>query len=558
MSLTQLGPVAFWLGLGAIAAGLFALQRLRIRHREVEVPTLLFWQEALEQAPARVLVERFRHPLAYLLAMAIAGGLWLALAGPARTKAADGARYTLLIDASAGMAAEGRLGAAVGAARELAADLPALRRTVLWCGAEPRTVLLPGEPAALLDVRLAGARAEAAPESLSRALRSLRARQTGDDGANVETAIILGDAAYGPARPGLEVLRWPLDAPGRAANGGIAGLGVAPALSGDPAKVDVLVVTHGTDASPAVVLDGGVLEAANQWSVGGRVLRSYPDVAAAGGTLRAELSGGDDGVALDDRAERVLPRLRALRVAVDPNLDERFARVLDADRGVVVAESGADVALRASAAFEPRLPGLELTSRAAQAEPILIGHGPDRDSAEVAASLVSLLGLDRLDAGALATALGVPLAVGARPAEVRTLALWSDLFDPAGADLASSRAFPALVSRGLRWLAGPSGFAAELAAGRALSVPVDLRDPAGARLASFASAPVPHVAGGWTDAAGAAQAVALLDELAAEPATATPQAELESASPGLFTLLVLVVLALLGLEWALVRTGRMP
>ena len=60
------------LGVAALAVGLFALQRLRVRHRPVEVETTLFWQQALEESRARVLTQRFRHPWAYALVLAIA------------------------------------------------------------------------------------------------------------------------------------------------------------------------------------------------------------------------------------------------------------------------------------------------------------------------------------------------------------------------------------------------------------------------------------------------------------------------------------------------------
>ena len=56
---------AWFLGAAALAAGLFLLQRLRVRHRPVVVVSTLFWQEALQEARARVLVQRFRHLFTY-------------------------------------------------------------------------------------------------------------------------------------------------------------------------------------------------------------------------------------------------------------------------------------------------------------------------------------------------------------------------------------------------------------------------------------------------------------------------------------------------------------
>jgi len=61
MSLQNLSTTPFVLGLVALAGILFALQRLRVRHRDLRVPTTLFWKEAVERARARTLVERFRH-----------------------------------------------------------------------------------------------------------------------------------------------------------------------------------------------------------------------------------------------------------------------------------------------------------------------------------------------------------------------------------------------------------------------------------------------------------------------------------------------------------------
>ena len=64
MSFQLLSAGTALLGAAALAGLLYALQRLRTRQREVEVPTTLFWHEAIETAPARVFWERIRHPLA--------------------------------------------------------------------------------------------------------------------------------------------------------------------------------------------------------------------------------------------------------------------------------------------------------------------------------------------------------------------------------------------------------------------------------------------------------------------------------------------------------------
>ena len=73
MSFTALSGSAFLGGLVATAAVLYALQRLRVRHESRTVVTSLFWREATEETRARSLFERFRHPLAYAMALLCAG-----------------------------------------------------------------------------------------------------------------------------------------------------------------------------------------------------------------------------------------------------------------------------------------------------------------------------------------------------------------------------------------------------------------------------------------------------------------------------------------------------
>ena len=88
-------------GIAALAALLFLLQLLRIRHIEVTVPTTIFWQAAAREAPVRVLRGVFRHPLAYLLVLAIATLLWLAFAGPELAEDRAATYRVLYLDGSA-------------------------------------------------------------------------------------------------------------------------------------------------------------------------------------------------------------------------------------------------------------------------------------------------------------------------------------------------------------------------------------------------------------------------------------------------------------------------
>ncbi|MFT7078178.1 MAG: hypothetical protein ACJA0P_004205, partial [Planctomycetota bacterium] len=140
---------AMALGLLGLGALLFALQRLRVRHRSQLVVTTLFWREALEESRARTLFERFRHPLTYLLLALIGGLLWLSVAR-LESDRGEGVQHTFLLDASAGMAVGDRFARAVDALAAELENTPRERTEVLLCGNGVRTVLAPGEDRALL------------------------------------------------------------------------------------------------------------------------------------------------------------------------------------------------------------------------------------------------------------------------------------------------------------------------------------------------------------------------------------------------------------------------
>ena len=82
MSFAMLSTLFVGLGLAGLAGLLYALQRLRVQSNELVVATTMFWRAAVREAPVRVFTRRFRHFLAYLLTLLIAGLLWLAFAGP--------------------------------------------------------------------------------------------------------------------------------------------------------------------------------------------------------------------------------------------------------------------------------------------------------------------------------------------------------------------------------------------------------------------------------------------------------------------------------------------
>lgn len=618
MNLTALSGGAFALGLAALAFGLYLLQRIRVRHQEVVVVTTLFWREALEESRARTLVERFRHPFAYAVALLLATLLWWSVAGPTTVRD-RGRQHVLLLDASAAMAAPGRFAAAVEALERELEFAPRDRTSVLWCGADVHELLAPGEDRALLRPRLAGRAPDAAPASIERALAArLLAREADrkglvDDQDLPLRAVVFGDA---PVRESFlsacrtdagegrfDLQRAGLPAPRETVGSGITALGVAPAASGAWSTVDVLVEVRGTGAAEAeltfalrgaasVGSTGGVpptggegdafaLPSAERRVVGPRhttfLLR---DVPAAGELFEARLARAvpGDPIAADDVAAVRLPDRPPIRVhlaadvadAVGASAHGALALALATDPAVVVADA-ADADVVIAAAPDGARPTLALVPADSQHEAVLVGHRVELRSEDVLTAALGELGLARLDAGRLAAELGRPVAVGAAPAEAGApyIGLWRELVRSESTGFVEDRAFPLLIGRAVRWLAGADSVQPYAAVARTL--PRRVGAAPGMKAGADAGGLAAHVVRLDTAASAPdAWGLALLDldatapdgaaELgsAAAPAALAPS---QAEGPGPWrpaTWILLLALALCGAEWALFQRGRMP
>ena len=556
------------LGLAVLAVGLFLLQRIRVRHRQVQVETTLFWQQAVEESRARVLTQRFRHPWTYVLLLLISSLLWLAFAGLQRDAGRE-RRFVVLLDGSAGMAHGARFDRAAAAAEAPAAGLPRGARTVLLCAGRTQTLLRHGEDALLLRSRLEGRAPVAAPNStVSELFDVVRSR-----GDLPTTVCVVGDLPITAAERALlpkSVELQRLAVPARAgANVGVVALGVRPAVSNTAEAVDVLVEvasSNGADAAvpaPTLRIDGVVWRQppVAEATAFGRRFR-YADVPAKGQLLEVRGSS-EDALALDDAAAFVLPDRSRIPVTVEPGVPLVLRQVLATDPGLVVRADGAAVAVRMSGSeFGGELPALELSDPEQVENAFLISHEAGLDPADVLEELYEGLGLNEIDAMAAASALGRDVSVGARPAVHRQLAVWRPLLE-ADFDFVRSRSFPLFVGLGVRWLAGFEEGPARVAAGEPVAVgDVEVR-AAGRSARSFADRFVPAAAGPLAPAG----APALHASLLAPFATGVPRAGAEDVPVGagsagadldLVTFLLLAALLLLAAEWVLYRTSRIP
>lgn len=574
MTFSMMGWGGVFAGLAALGAALFVLQRLQVRHRDVVVPTTMFWREAVEQARARVLFQRFRHPWAFVLACAIAACLWLGFAGPTLAGVGD-REHVVLVDGSAAAAHAGRWDAVRAALDRELGDLPS-DRTVVLCGAAPRTVLAPGEHPALLRARLDGLAPAASSPAMDRELSRLR----GEARERPLTVTWLGDTAPPEGVGGDVEVRWVAPEGAPRPNAGIFALGMRHAASGVAGAVDVLVDVGGAvelaGRTPTVAVDGeplGTVTArqrdAEEGDAGGRQRFAVRDVPARGGLLEVSLQVGEgDGLPLDDRATLRLPDLAPIRVALGDGVPGALATALAADASVQWADAGGEVDLRVG--LEGALPPGDgpalVLATAATGHAFVLVTDDERAADRSLRDAVAALGLDQLDGAALAEETRRPITVGLERGAPRELRLWQALF-AADLEFARTRALPVVVANGVRWLVGRPPLVPFAAAGEPLLGALDgrsggswvdgegrLLDPLGARF----EPPTAGVFAGDEFAVAASLLSPAVTEAGAGRAMDVTPAAVGGGSGDVVTWLALLALCLLAAEWFFYRTGRMP
>ena len=526
-----------------LVAILYGLQRLRARRRVLLLPTAGLWRQAMQDAPLTVLGSRFRYWLAFLLAVAIALLLWLAVAGPMRAAQASAGTDLFYFDASAPLTAPGADAAARRALIAAVRATSAARRAVFLGDAVGTRLLAPGESASLLAARLDRVTPEARPSTFGRWLTQTAAQLPPGQTATVH--YYGGRAAAGAARvPNGIGLRYGYLAPPVANNRGIVALGAMPAASGRWRDADVLVAVAGRTSPPldpaalTWTLDGEAF-VPDRVAQGGRGSIVLRDVPATGGVLRVALRRGD-GFPADDSASLRLPDRRPVLVALLPGVPATIRRAVAADDAFATVDAGtAQVIVRTAGsggAVRPDLPTLILSDPARTAATFVFA-GPGERVGGALATRLDDLGITAIEAGRIADMLHRPIAADVADAPRRSVAIWRDLFDPR-APFAGSPAMPLLVTRSLRWLAGERGWTAYAKAAASpgdVSATVTLGDPA----------PPPAITS-LTDRRVTADAAVVTPSAVVEPVGRFPGERVLSA-------LLLAALALLAAEWWLVQ-----
>lgn len=563
MNLTSIPWGVALAGWAAIAGGLYLLQRLRVQHREVEVPTTLFWREAVEETRARVLVRRFRHPWAYLLLLGIGSLMWFAAAGLRSEQGAD-QQWLLVMDGSAGMDHGDRYAESLALLQADAAALPADSREVWWMGAGTRTLLRRGEHVRLLSERLEGLAPEAAPARIE---ELLHAHLAAHSGTPIEVRVY-GDAplredALALLPEGVDVLRRAPDVEARTANAGFVALGVSEASSGRWDRVDVYVEVRGATELPTLSLDGTNSSAIAQSNTteDGTVQLRYRDLPARGQLLTFELP--EDEFPADDLAQIVLPNRPALRVAVAADLQAQFGPLIEADPALQLASGEADLVIRRMGGAEGAgLPALEIATVEQSASAFFVRHDGYGDPQQLLQTSYARLGLAEVDALSLAQELQRPVGLAVETGGAPSIVMWDALLDEQSG-FPATRSFPLFIARGLRWLADVDPLLPSTEAGRPLGTELGRWTDAAGRDHDGAGASLRLAeAGLYQDGAGGRIAVSLLDASATGPlAAAGLQPDSTVAGAGgtpLWIWLALLAFVLLLIEGLLYQRGRMP
>ena len=576
MNLLNLSPLFFGAGLAALAVGLYLLQQLRIRYTRIPVATTLFWAEAVRDAPVRVFRQRFKHWLAWLLAVLIC---WLLLLGFAdlRTDRSETANfYALILDGSAQSAVGDDF---ENSKQQILNDVrlyPNQQREVYFAGEHHLKLLAPDEDTKVLQQRLDDQTPVSARSSVEDQLRLLSR-----DAVNAENqvhVIVYGRAAIPP-----EVIddlpdnmsveqRLPTEED-EFSNRGIVALGVGEPLSGAWDKVDVLVRVLNTNTDSVTITDLTIT--INDQAIANEKLTAVgssdfllSDVQADGSQMSVTLLGEDD-LEFDNEASLILPERTQIPVYVGTNVPASLLPAINADAAlIVVPESDAKVAVLGPSDPTSTLPTFQVVEETVQEQAFEIGYvGPqDVNSERALDRTIERLGLAQIDATAIAQEIEREITVRLHFGDKRFVSVWQPIVEDEF-NFRESISFPLFISKSIRYLADEAPWYAYVAAGKQA-----IEQSAGASLADTDA--LSELAVGTYFVRNATGEFELTDELPGVISLLDKTSTVRSASPSvssattantspyplweLITWLMLLALALVVTEWYIYQRRLMP
>ncbi len=500
-----LSPLAF--AIFALSLPLVLLYFLKVRRREAQVPSLLFWETSLRDREASAFFQRLqRDPLLLLQILALLA-LTVALARPAITVTGQGARkVAVVLDTSASMKARDVGGSRFAAVRAQAGALVSqlgegAEVMVVETGVHPRVQapLSRDRERALTAVRAAQPRD--LPNRLPEAVRTARALVGTDPQAEIyvfsDGAFALGET---PETTDPRV-RWiGVGRGGR--NVGITNLAVRKSYYGSfDYQAFASLVNYSAEVQTftfSLQVDG-VTIADKSLTLEPNIRRSVvlPFSHTGGGTIKAGVDVRDD-LATDNVAWAVLPPPRKINVLLVSPGNLFLEKVLRTDPQVSLEvrtpdqyQGGmeqADIVVLDSAAPSRVGPGRFVFVNVAPADVPLESLGRierptimDWDRAHPVMRHVELakvviedaLRIRPLAAGRpLVEAVGGPLIYALEEPDRKAVFIGFDLFKT---DFPLRVAFPLILSNSLRWLhpAGLDQASLQFAAGQPILLPVE-------------------------------------------------------------------------------------
>ncbi len=529
-------------GVAALAIGLYLLQRLRVRFRQVDIVTTLFWRQAQEENRTRVLTQRFRHLWVYLFLLAIATMLWFA-AGALDWQKEGQRDYLLVLDGSLAMTEADAWQVAVEEVHTDAAALPHHQRQVWLAQSPPLLLLQKGEHERLLQERLSSRTASRQRSELN----SLLHRFSADPLRRNPTQV----RVYGSARLSEEsAALLPIDlelvyrSPWRhlAHNRGVLHAGWTETASGQWDRVDFSATIYGAPDPWQITLAGTPVEQTPTSipNTDGSTTLCFRDLLANGAELALQLPG-DDGLAADNSFTCTLPRRQSIGVHLASELPARIATLIDADPSLNRVEPGqAEVVIRTNLSPPSTLPQLVFTD-ADTSHAFQVQSASFADAEQLLAAAVPALGIHQIDGLALAESLDREVSLGAKAEGTTQIQLWQALLHPEHG-FVHSQSFPQFLSQAVRWLGTPIT-AHVNKNGVGLQATAAHRTSSAQQTATLASA---------------LDANATLQLGHAPPLREAIDPLSEERGWPLWNWLILLAFALLLLEWAWFQQGRLP